>query len=201
MRPITMRKSGPALAAGLCLLGLAATTGAEAQTPDAVRSKITSIDLKLCKILKKHQDGSSYLCPGLGANKLYVAEGDLRYFVAAGPKPEKTRAAEQTLRPFNTIFKGRSNRASVEWRLGTDRARTPYATIIRYFTDLDGAKGEVLVVAKVAPGQSCQVAMVDALANANAIELARTLADERAASFDCAKGEAKAEGQTGKSPM
>lgn len=200
MRRGALRTSGNSLTVGIILVAAAAVP-ARAQSPDAVRSTVTTIDLKSCKTLKKHQDGNSYLCPGLGANKVYVAEGDLRYFMAAGPKPEKTRAAEQTLRPFNSIFKGRSNRASVEWRYGQDRDRTPYATIMRYFTDLDGVKGEVLVVSKVSTGQSCHVAMIDALANSNAIELARKVADTRAPSFDCAKDEAKAEGQTGKSPM
>lgn len=183
------------------LAGLLAVSPAAAQSPDAMRSKVTTIDLKACKVLGRHRDGSSQICPGLGSYKVYVAEGDLRFFVAAGPKPEKTRGAGQTLRPFNTIFKGRSSRASIEWRFGAQPAQAPYATILRYFTDLDGTKGEVLVVSKVSTDQSCQIAMIDALANPNALELARSIADERAPGFDCQNGEAKSEGKTGRSPM
>lgn len=201
MRPYARAVIGARVAIGTTLLSAVPATVAMAQSPDAIRSKVTTIELKSCKLLKKHEDGNSYICPGHGGNKLYVAEGDLRFFVAAGPKPDKTLAAEQTLRPFNTIFKGRANRAPVEWRFGPAPATQPYATIVRYFTNLDGTKGEVIVVSKVSDKESCHVAMIDALANPNAIELARSIADERAAAFDCSKAEAKAEGTTGKSPM
>jgi len=41
------------------------------------------------------------------------------------------------------------------------------------------------VVTRLAPGATCQIAYVDALANPDANELARKVADEKAAGFDC----------------
>ena len=46
-------------------------------------------------------------------------------------------------------------------------------------------EGQVLVVTKIAPGATCHVAYVDALANPDANELARKAADEKAVDFDC----------------
>ena len=105
-------------------------SGGVAEAQDATRGVVTTLDLKACKILKKHPDGNAWLCPGLAGVPVYVAEGDLRFYVSAGMAPEKRRAASQTLRPFNSIFKGQASRASVEWRAaGTGKARQPYATI------------------------------------------------------------------------
>lgn len=178
---------------------LAASAPIDAQ--DATRGVVTAIDLKACKVLKKHADGNSWICKGLGATPVYVAEGDLRFFVSAGQAPEKRRAAQQTLKPFNTLFPGKTARASIEWRVtGSGSARAPYATIIRYHTMRDEQRGEVLVVSKVSAVESCQMVAIDALATPNAMELARAVADERAATFSC-KDDPKVEGQTGKSPM
>ncbi|MEQ1649097.1 MAG: hypothetical protein ABL898_10955 [Hyphomicrobiaceae bacterium] len=173
---------------------------------DATRGIVTTIDLKACKLVKKHADGNSWICKGLSAYPVYVAEGDLRFFVSVGVAPEKRRAAQQTLKPFNTLFPGKTTRTSIEWRVGgTSAARTPYATIIRYHTmrDEQGGqtqRGEVLVVSKVSAEETCHLAVIDALATPNAMEMARRIADERASPFSC-KDDPKIEGQTGKSPM
>jgi hypothetical protein len=58
----------------------------------------------------------------------------------------------------------------------------------------------VLVVSKVSATETCHVAHIDALANSDAITLARFVADTRAKTFDCSH-EPHAEGATGKSPM
>ena len=58
----------------------------------------------------------------------------------------------------------------------------------------------VLVVSKVGPADTCHVAYIDALANSDAIALARHVADTQAKAFDC-RGEPRAEGAGGKSPM
>ena len=55
----------------------------------------------------------------------------------------------------------------------------PYAAIVRYFTAVDGAKGEVLVVSRITATEACHVAYIDALATPEAIVLARRVADER----------------------
>ena len=76
----------------------------------------------------------------------------------------------------------------------------PYAIIVRFHTAVDGRKGDVLVVSKVSTNETCHVAYIDALANHDAITLARQIADGRARTFDCT-GEPTAEGATGRSPM
>jgi hypothetical protein len=52
-------------------------------------------------------------------------------------------------------------------------------------------------VTRLAPGGVCHIGYVDALANANANELARKIADERAASFHCNADEPTIVGATG----
>ena len=50
-----------------------------------------------------------------------------------------------------------------------------------------GPEGRILVVTKIEPGATCQIAWIDAVANAEAAELARKTADEKAPDFDCTK--------------
>jgi hypothetical protein len=175
-------------------------TGAGAVTTFQ-KSLFTSIDRKACTALRTHPDGDSYLCPGLDGFPIYVAEGDGRTFVAGGIDPENARAAQQTLGAFNTPFLHSSHRATVEWRFTIkEKRKIPFAMIVRYFTQSDGRKGEVLVVTRIAGKEACHVGYVDALANENAIVIARRLADERARTFDCRK-DPSVEGERGKSPL
>ena len=69
-------------------------------------------------------------------------------------------------------------------------AGSPVATILRWYTAApDGAgdktEGQVLVVTQLRPGATCHIAYIDALANKNANEMARHIADQQAGSFDC----------------
>jgi hypothetical protein len=83
-------------------------------------------------------------------------------------------------------------RATVEWRLEDGR---PFATILRWnvMTAGDSAKatgpikpsGQVLVVTQLGPGGTCQIGYVDTRSNANANEIARQIADDKARSFRC----------------
>src|SRR5688572_8524679 len=144
-----------------------------------LKSQYTTIDLKACAKLKAHPDGASWRCPGLPGYPVYIAEGDLRTFVSVGAKAEKRRAAEQTLGPFNTIFPAGSRRATLEWRFQRrGDAAVPYAIILRYYTRDDAGRGEVIVVTKVGPAQTCQVAYIDALATPEPMVLAHKIADE-----------------------
>lgn len=167
----------------------------------AVRSRFTTIDLKTCKVVKRHADGNTWNCTGLRGYPVQYAEGDLRAFVSFGPDPAKRRAAQQTLRAFNTIFESTGRRATVEWRFrriaGADR---PYATIMRLFTSRDGAKGEVLVVTRVTVTEACHMAYIDAKATPDAMALARSAADEMTDQWSCSSTP-KVLGATGKSPM
>ena len=58
----------------------------------------------------------------------------------------------------------------------------------------------MLVVSKITPGETCQMALIDAEANAEALAMARRLADETALKFDCANPPV-VHGAAGKSPM
>jgi len=166
-----------------------------------LKSLYTTIDLAKCRQTSKGPDGGAWLCTGLDGYPVYVAEGDLRTFVSVGRKPEKRRAAEQTLGPFNSLFRGKSRRATIEWRfVKLDGAVQPFATIQRYFTKNDTGSGEVLIVTKVTSTEDCHAAYIDALANPQAIVLARHFADTEARTFDCGS-EPKRIGKSGRSPM
>ena len=166
-----------------------------------VKSLYTTVELKTCKQVKRHRDGGAWLCEGLAGLPVYVAEGDLRQFLSVGEDAQKRRAATQTLGAFNSIFERGSDRATIEWRFNRRGERQiPYAIIVRFHTSREGRKGDVLVVSKVSPTETCHVAYIDALANQDAITLARFVADNQAKSFDC-RNEPRAEGATGRSPM
>jgi hypothetical protein len=176
-----------------------ALTGPAAANP--LKSLYTTIDLRECRQTSKGPDGGAWLCKGLEGYPVYVAEGDLRTFVSVGRNPQKRRAAGQTLGPFNSLFHDASQRATIEWRfVKRDGRIEPFATIQRYFTKNDAGTGEVLVVTKVTHTEDCHVAHIDALANADAIRLARDIADNEARTFDC-KDEPKPAGKVGRSPM
>lgn len=179
-------------------LGVLAASPAGANT---LKSLYTTIELGACKPLRTGQDGSAWLCPGLKGYPVYIAEGDLRTFVRVGREPEKRRAATQTLSAFNSLFRQKANRATLEWRFVRRNGQIlPYATIQRFFTRDDTRSGEVLVVTKVTASEDCHVAHIDALDNADAIALARSIADGQAREFDCSAGPRKI-GRTGRSPM
>jgi hypothetical protein len=186
----------------LVVVAVAVATGssisANAAAPDATRSDFTTIDLKTCKTVRQGAEGSVWQCVGLRGYPVYVAEGDDRFFVSVGASPEKRRAAKQTLKPFNTLFQAASPRTTIEWRVPrTSRKVQPYATIIRYYISNETGKSQVLVVSKVTPTETCQVALIDAQANADAIERARLIADTTAKTFDC-KNPPTVEGAPGK---
>ncbi|MFM9849454.1 MAG: hypothetical protein ACKVP3_20120 [Hyphomicrobiaceae bacterium] len=166
-----------------------------------LKSQYTTIDLKACTRLKAHPDGSAWRCRGLPGYPVYVAEGDLRTFVSVGANAEKRRAASQTLGPFNTIFAPGSRRTTLEWRFNRKGdAVVPYAIILRYYTKNDTGRGEVLIVTKVSPVQTCQVAYIDALAMPEPMVLAHKIADETVRAFDC-RNEPVTAGPIGKSPL
>jgi hypothetical protein len=192
-----VRSLAPMVIAG-CLVPALGPAPAAA---NPVKSLYTTVDLKTCRKVKRHRDGGAWRCGGLGGLPVYVAEGDLRQFVSVGANAEKRRAATQTLGAFNTIFEKGSTRATIEWRFDRRGERKlPYAIIVRFHTSRDGQNGDVLVVSKVSDTETCHVAYVDALANQDAIALARQVADKKTKTFDC-RQEPHAEGGTGRSPM
>ena len=180
---------------------LAPVLGQAPAAANPVKSLYTTVDLKICKQVKRHRDGGAWRCGGLDDLPVYVAEGDLRQFVSVGANAEKRRAATQTLGAFNSMFEKGSTRATIEWRFDRRGERKlPYAIIVRFHTSRDGRNGDVLVVSKVSETETCHVAYIDALANPDAIALARQIADKQAKSFDC-RQQPHTEGATGRSPM
>jgi hypothetical protein len=184
--------------AAALLLGAFAS---DAAAVDLQMSRLSAIELKTCRQISRHKDGGAWRCPGLRGYPVYFAEGDLRHFLAFGPNPEKRRSATQTLGPFNSIFQG-LRRPTIEWRVErlVNGRIVPFATIVRYYTDRDGEKGEVLVVTKVDARQSCQLALIDARADANAMATARAWAIAEARKRSCPDAP-EVVGAKGKSPL
>jgi len=152
-------------------------------SPGAVAEEISSVytPLKLdaCKNVtppEAAEYGGVFRCNGYGGMDVRVAEGDLRMFVSYGPNADSQTARHQTLPAFNIIGE------TLEWRL---EGRAPFATILRFHWDSDGAKGSTLVVTKLGKTDSCHVAHVMAANNPNANVLAREIADGQARGFDC----------------
>lgn len=173
-----MRTIGPVAA---LVLG-AALAAAPARAAE-VMSAYTDINLDECLVMESDDFGTMWACPGYKGMPVYVAEGDLRFMVSFGFGADRERAAEQTPGPFNTLG------PRIEWRLSNaGGAWRPFAAIVRYHLDKPegGTGGQVLAVIRIAPGATCHVAYVDARANADANDLARQAADERARDFDCA---------------
>lgn len=150
-------------------------------------SVYTDFKLEDCLVLQADDFGASFACPGYMGYPLYVAEGDLRFFVSYGFGAKEERAASQTLPAFNTLH------TTLEWRLTNVTGDwKPFATILRWFTDSgDGETpvGETLIVTKIEEGNTCHVAYVDAKTIKNANEVAQEWADKAAPDFDCATQE------------
>lgn len=172
-----------------------------AEAIQQVKSLYTAVDLGACESVAREGGGTARLCAGLPGYPIYVAEGERGVYLSVGPDAGKRRAAHQTLKSSNTLFDKSGRRTTVEWRFVVRSGRTvPYATIVRYFTQSATESGEVLVVMRVADDEVCHVAYVDALANLDAMVLARKLADRAARSKAC-PDEPSVEGARGRSPM
>lgn len=191
---MTARSILPALAGALLWC-----SGADAI--QQVKSLYTAVDLADCKRLKGEGVAEARLCKGLPGYPVYVAESERGVFLSVGPDAAKRRAAQQTLKAVNTLFAKGARRTTVEWRFIVRERRTvPYATIVRYFTTSAAGSGEVLVVMRVTEREACHVAYVDALANVDAMVLARRLADTVARAKPC-PAEPEVQGASGRSPM
>ncbi len=161
-------------------LSLALAPGAHAV--QQAKSRYTTIDLSQCSVTAR----KAWLCEGLPGYPIHVAVESMRTFLSVGRSGPTHPSAGQSLGPTNTLFDGRSRRAAVEWRfIIRDKKTVPYATIVRYFTRDQTHSGEVVIVTRVTETESCQVARIDALANKDAMVLARTIADRQARTFDC----------------
>jgi hypothetical protein len=171
-----------------------------AEAIQQVRSLYTAIDLSACT--PASGSGGGRLCEGLPGYPVYVAEEASGTYLSVGPDAPARRAARQTLKAFNRLSDKAGQRSTVEWRFVVrEQKPVPYATIVRYFTQDGSGAGEVLVVTRVTEREACQVAYVDALANADAIVLARKIADTVARKLTECPAEPAVHGLAGRSPM
>ncbi|WP_337181493.1 hypothetical protein [Shinella sp.] len=185
-----------------CLFIASLAALAAAAPARANESAYSERNLDACKTLSQEAEGASVTlqCGGYGDLAVYFKEGDLRQSQSYGPISKAwLDEAFESFGPFN------HSNAKIEWRL--DGKGAPVATIVRWFVsdpeatpDTDTRYGQVLVVSTVATAgnpTSCVVGYVDALENGGANALARTLADEKAASFTCGKDEPQWRGERG----
>lgn len=169
---------------------LAALSAPAALAEGAVSSIYSKLDFETgCIPVATDEVGGSFSCAGHGGYGILFSEGDLRQSVFFGHLGDWYAAgAWESFGPFNHTGD------TVEWRL---RDGVPFATILRWFIENpdpetgapdEAHRGQVLVVSKVGQpgaGEACVVGYVDALANPQANELAREVADTVAEGFTC----------------
>lgn len=174
----------PALAAAMLAGAILHAAPAAAQT---AASATTKLDLDKCRHTpgKAEEDYGEWRCQGYGGIPVHVAAGDQRVYVSFGRNAKKEPAAQQTL----TAFNGEGD--SIEWRgeRGKDGKLKPFVAIMSWSTTVSGGdepvRGRMLVITRLGPGAVCHVGYVDAQANADAVVLARKIADETARAFKC----------------
>lgn len=143
-------------------------------------SVYSDLDLADCEVIRTHEElgSSDYRCPGIRGIPVFVSEGDLRVDIDVGVPNDRWSSPSAFNSPGNTL----------EWRMVDD---DPAAVIVRY--QVEGGPGAAdrsdLAVIRVGregdPG--CLVAWVPADAEPSQNEAARSIADARAASFDCSE--------------
>lgn len=191
---------------GLFVVGSTIAQQAQADVPRTYSSTYTSLDFKKCHLITQAElglpelteeemgtMGGQWLCPGYNKSSVYIAESDLRMFVSYGHDAFNERAWGQTLPPFNYVGH------TLEWRLRTEQSlasatpeQIPFATILRWHTqggEMAQEKGEILIVTKLEPGNTCHVAYIDAKLTPNANQIARDFADNEVTGFNCEKDE------------
>ena len=165
----------------------------------AAESAYTDTTLDKCENLLTNPDqvdvdmGTTAMkCAGYKGYPFYFDENDVRQSTYFGYLSQKILdGAGETFEVFNHIGD------KIEWRL--DDKGVPRATILRYTMenmnpvtyDPDPALyGQILVVSRVGQPDDmtgCVTAYIDALANKDANEMARKLADGQAPTFACGK--------------
>lgn len=161
-------------------LGAVALLGTPAGAVELV-SAYTDVDVEQCEMLSSDEVGATWACEGLNGYPVTISEGDLRMTVSYGENAMDEVAMSQGFGAFNRIG------ARMEWLSPAGDPDNPVATILRWYLQKGEGPDEsqILVVTQLEPGAVCQVAWIDATANANANEMAREAAAELAGDFDC----------------
>lgn len=143
-------------------------------------SAYTDVDVEQCEMVSSDEVGATWSCEGLDGYPVTISEGDLRMSVSYGENAMDEPAMNQGFAPFNRLG------ARMEW-LSSAAGGAPVATILRWYLQRGEGPEEdqILVVTQLKPGATCQIAWVDATANAGANEMARAAAEELAGDFDC----------------
>ena len=152
---------------------------------DEITSLYSDVKIKDCQQLALFEDegeGGEWLCKGIKDHDVRIWEGDLRSFVGFGKMAPAQCASMQTFGAFNSLG------PRVEWRMKDGK---PFATILRWLTEQStdagpSRKQNWLVVTKLDEKEACHIAYIDTKYT-DANEVARQRADERAASFNCAR--------------
>jgi hypothetical protein len=167
-------------------LGIALTAAPGPAAAQLFNSSWTDLKFEDCTVISTDDFGSTWACPGLKGLPVMVRESQHRFSLSYGLTSTTEKAAEQDLPLENQPAE------EIEWRVSNaEGGYKPFATIVKFFVRPEGdaeaetKPGEVLVVTRVAPGATCHVAYVDALANPDAEALAKKAADEKARDFDC----------------
>lgn len=175
----------------------------------AAESVYTDTRLDACQDLNPNPDQldidmgvASYKCAGYKDYPFYFDENDVRQSTYFGHLSQAILdGAGETFEVFNHIGD------KIEWRL--DDKGVPRATILRYILENRNPEtsepdrafyGQVLVISRVGQPDDrtgCVTAYVDALANADANQLARKLADEQAPRFPCGREKPVFHGKVG----
>src|SRR5262249_26352102 len=181
--------------------GGAATSHAAGRSMDSAYTKF-AIERCPHRAGRDVEDYGEWRCRGVGGITVLINAGGPRMTKSFGARARDEPAAAPTPRGVNSIAQGRIERGGTRQPA---RRSPPFAAIVGWSTLLvdergvagKSAKGRVLVVTRLGPGGVCHIGYVDAVANANANELARKIADERAASFRCDIDKPVIVGETG----
>ncbi len=163
------------------LLG-ALPLSATAQENTSIYSELEIEDCQQLAVFEDEGEGGEWLCKGIEDYDVRIWEGDLRSFVGFGKMAPAQCAAMQTFGAFNSLG------PRVEWRMKDGK---PFATILRWLTEQSADEGSPkkqnwLVVTKLDDKEACHIAYIDTKYT-QANEVARQRADEKAATFDCAR--------------
>jgi hypothetical protein len=154
---------------------------------------------------------TAWVCKGLNGYPVHISHHNQQQFLSFGRSAQTRRAAAQPLGAVGvpgSLFSTAQSRATIEWRFRRHDGRdAPYATIVRVYSTNTGvstgastgasnqaparpsmaSNRDLLIVTKVTPTEACQIARIDVRTTSDAIILARSVADDLGATFDCSK--------------
>lgn len=168
------------------VLAIAQTASEFYSDVDTAYTHYTDLDTETdCEWSEQVEESGQAVCAGLEGYPIYIVHGERSLFVGFGDVPAYVSSPGGI-----NLFRGIGD--VVEWRLLGEK---PYATILRWLLGALDENGEyvihheLLVISTIGDPdgvrQSCQVAYIDARANAEPNELARQVAHLAARNFRC----------------